>query len=79
MKNRFYNEDALGAILALAMLGAEAGEQKKNESGEKESAEGRKDKVLSDAVLAAKEVYDEFIAVGFNEEQATQFVAALLH
>ena len=63
------NDDILNAILGAAILNTAA-----------EKAKRAENKVSEVATQAAelREVYDAFLDVGFTEEQATTFIAAML-
>lgn len=72
MQKNNKNEDFLNAILGAAIM-ASAAEQAKKPEGETEKDENM------DRAQHLREQYDAFLAVGFTEEQATAFIAALLH
>lgn len=66
------NDDILNAILGAAIM-ATAAERAEAEEDTAEPGEH-----LERAQMI-KDQYDAFLKVGFTEEQATAFVAALLH
>lgn len=66
------NDDFLNAILGAAIMASAAEQAKKPE------AETEKNEYLERAQML-KDQYDAFLEVGFTEEQATAFTAALLN
>lgn len=63
--------DILGALLGAAIMGGLADQAKKPEPEPKPNEDMERAKML-------RSQYEAFIEVGFTEEQATQFVAAIL-
>ena len=64
-------DDVLGAILGAAILGAAAEQAEATE-------QSKPDENLERAQALRKQ-YEAFIEVGFTEDQATAFIAALLN
>lgn len=82
MKKTNHNpeNDILGALLGAAILGSIAEEAKKAEqTPDTEATPVAEPNENMERAKALREQYEAFIEVGFNEEQATAFIAALLH
>lgn len=70
------NDDIINAILGAAILGGLAEQAKQSEPAPAPQNEVNEQ---LDRALELRKQYDAFLQVGFTEEQATAFIAALLH